>query len=191
MIATRKFSENLRKIDSIGYVYHQITGSKLPSNRQVLQVFFYNIRFVKLTAKLSAKLAIDAVKIFWQQARIPFREDHKCVQKLLNLYERWKNIQRTRAEKRSKAQKELARVYFETLDDLFDIATSDVLETIKIAEDRAFLQMQRQKGRPGCMAGVDMVLWNRDKRTQERKEKEDARKRRHEEISTQDGSLNI
>lgn len=190
IVTTRKTIENLKKIDLVGNVSHQIIGAKLPSNRQVLQVLFYNMRFVNLLAKISAKLAIDAVQIFWHQARIPIREGHKCVDKLLKLYEKWKNIQKTFPEKRSNAQKQAAETFLEHLDDLFDIATVDALDKIRIVEDRRFLEMQRQKGRPGCMAGVDMALWDREKKAQERKDKEAVRKRKHEEEkSTQAGKF--
>lgn len=63
---------------------------------------------------------------------------------------------------------------------------------MKIAEDKLFLEMQRKKGRPGCMAGVDMKLYEREKRAEVRKEKEDARKRKHEEeMSQQKGIVAI
>ena len=39
-------------------VKHQITGSKLPSNGQVLAVLFYNIHEVNLTVNESANLTI-------------------------------------------------------------------------------------------------------------------------------------
>lgn len=189
-VTTRKSVENLYKIDLVGNTCHQITGSKLPSNGQVLKVMFYNMRFVRLTAKESVKLAINAVQIFWHQARLPIREEHKITEKLLRLYDKWKNIQKTGPIKRSSAQKKIADEFVESLDDLFDIATSDALETIKIAEDKQFLEMQRQKGRPGSMAGIDMILYGREKRAQERREKEEARKRKYEEeLCRQAGNL--
>lgn len=189
-ITTRKSVENLHKIDLIGTTLHQITGAKLPSNRQVLQVMFYNMRFVKLNARQSAKLAIDAAEIFWHQARIPVREDHKSIEKLIKLYDKWKNIQKTPSRKRSIAQKQVADTFVECLDDLFDIAASDALETIKIQEDREFLEKQRQKGRPGCMIGVDLILYGREKRAQARREREEMLKRKHEEeMARQTGNL--
>lgn len=186
-VTTRKSVENVNKVDLVGNVSHQITGAKLPSNRQVLQVLFYNMRFVNLSAKQSAKLAIDAVQIFWHQTRIPIREEHKCVVKLIKLYETWKNIQKTVPEKRSNDQKQVAETFLEKLDELFDIATLDALDKIRIVEDRQFLIMQRQKGRPGYMAGVDVALWYRQKKAQEPKDKEAARKRKHEEDKSSQG----
>lgn len=90
-VSTRKSFESLQNIDMIGKISHQILGAKLPCNRQLLQVFFYSMRFVDrdkqmhAKAKNSAKLAIDAAKIFWHQARIPVQEDWKCVEKLIKL----------------------------------------------------------------------------------------------------------
>lgn len=159
-ISTRRSVENVENIEEIGKISHQIIGAKLPSNRQVIQVFFYNMRFVDRNkqpdakARNSAKLAIDAAKIFWHQARIPVRNDDKCIDKIIKLYNDWKHIRKTPPARRSEKQKENAESFKDTLDDLFDIASQNALEKIKIAEDKLFLEMQRKKGRPGCMAGV-------------------------------------
>ena len=44
------------------------------------------------------------------------------------------------------------------LDNLFDIAHADVLERMKIEEDKMFLHRQREPRRPGCLAGVDKKM---------------------------------
>lgn len=190
-ITTRK-TDQKQKIDLIGATSHQITGAKLPSNRQVLQVMFYNIRFVGLNARPGAKLAVNAAELYWHQARIPIREEQKSVDKLMKLYDKWKNIQKTVPGKRSNAQKQIVETFLSSLDDLFDIATANALETIKIEEDKTFLTMQRQIGRPGCMAGVDMKLYEKEKRSHERREREQAYKRKQEEqTSRQFGNLSL
>lgn len=82
----------------IGRTSHQIVGAKLPSNRQVLQVLFQNIRFVymyKGEVEVSAKLALQAVMLFWEQARIPTRRIDKCQEKLVELYNKWVVIKKT------------------------------------------------------------------------------------------------
>lgn len=124
-VITRKSIENLHSIDLIGNTSHQIVGAKLPSIRQVLQVMFFNMRFVHLKAREAAKLAIDSAKIFWQQARLPIRTDQRIIDQLLRIYEDWKAIQKKPAEKRSTAQKKSADTLVESLDDLFDMATSN------------------------------------------------------------------
>lgn len=55
------------------------------------------------------------------------------------------------------------------LDNLFDIAHVDVLDRMKIEEDKIFLQRQREQGRPGCLAGVDKKLAEKEERTRQRK----------------------
>lgn len=75
-------SINLRsqnEIYLVGNITNQIVGSKLPLNRQTLSVLFYNLRHVKLNLHESAKLVIDEVSLFWHKARIPIRENHRCV----------------------------------------------------------------------------------------------------------------
>ena len=68
----------------VGYISNQIVGAKLPSNWQVLRIFFYNVRVVKLTTKESAILVIQEVSIFWQKAQIPTKRPDHCVERLLN-----------------------------------------------------------------------------------------------------------
>lgn len=66
----------------VGNVSNQITGGKLPFNRQLLLVFFYSLRVVKLNVRESAYLAIKETLIFWEKARIPVRDTQHCVAKL-------------------------------------------------------------------------------------------------------------
>lgn len=181
---TRKADEKLRKIAMIGDVAHQIVGAKLPSNRQVLQVFFYNMRFVKLDAKESARLSIEAALIFWQQARIPTPVPHRCAAKLLKMYENWKYFQKMNVEKMGSAMKQKHDEFISNLDNLFDIAHTDALSMMRIEEDKEFLKQQRMNGRPGSMLGIDQNLAAKESRSQLRKQQEKARKLKHAEASS-------
>lgn len=124
---TRQADENKRNVALVGQVSHQIVGAKLPSNRQVLEVIFYNMRYVKLSAKESARLAIDAVSIFWQQARIPMRESHKCSSKLLKMHEEWNYLKKIKPDKMFAPMKKRYDEFVNNLDNLFDIAHADAL----------------------------------------------------------------
>ena len=53
----------------IGHMSHQITGSKLKSNCQVLRSLFYNIRQVKLNTREAARLTIRKLKFFGRKLR--------------------------------------------------------------------------------------------------------------------------
>lgn len=168
MASKRKLRTN---IYLIGSETSQIYGSKLPSNRQVLQVFFYNIRCVNLTVRESARLAIEETVIFWQKARIPVREPQHCICKLEDIYKKWRMLQKN-SNRKTDVQRNKENAFTDTLDDLFDIAHANALSTIKIAEDREFLTAQRQKGRPGYLAGVDRKLAEMEQRRLERLERE-------------------
>lgn len=184
-VTTRKSDEKLRTIAIIGNVSHQILGAKLPSTRQVLEVFFHNMRFVMPkgtgTAKDSAKLTMNAVMIFWQQARIPTRRYDHCVDMLLALYEQWKRLQKRNLNQMSSKMKEEYDKFVDVLDDIFDIAEAKIgqEDTLSNKEDANFLKLQRQKGRPGSMIGVDKKLADKEERSQQRKRQEEARKLKH------------
>lgn len=76
-------TRNADRIYLLGHDECQIIGSKLPSNGQVLRVLFYNVRKVKLDLRPSAAIAIKEVEVFWDKARIPIRETHHSIDKLL------------------------------------------------------------------------------------------------------------
>ena len=81
-----------------------------------------------------------------------------------------KNLCRTTGK-----EKEKRELFVETLDDLFDIAHSDAMGLMKIEEDK-FLLLQRQKGQPGSMLGVDQK--QKEERALKRSEMQTARKER-------------
>lgn len=181
---TRRANEKVRVIKLVGNVCHQILGAKLPSIRQVLQVFFYNMRYVKLAARESAALAIDAALIFWNQARIPTRDHPRCIDSLLKIYNEWKKHQKRNVYKMSDEIKLKYDSFVGNLDNLFDIAHADAMIMIRNDEDKAFLDKQRQTGRPGSMLGVDQNLAEREERSRLRREEAELRKLKHAQAST-------
>lgn len=167
------------KIFLIENMKHQIVGAKLPSNRQVLQVFFYNKRFIGLDIKSSARLVVDEVLVFWEKARIPVSATWYCAQKLEKLYERWKAIKKN-SSRRNTLQTDKENEFVDILDDLFDVAASDALTVMKNNDDREFLLAQRKKGRDGCLIGVDQIGQNKEHKKQERIEAEEKRRKKAE-----------
>lgn len=161
----------------VGFEEAQILGAKLPTNRQVFKTFFYILHEVKLSKNESAKLAIRETIIFWEKARIQTRREDKCVEKLVNLYERWRVLQKS--EKRtSETEKSKREKFSDELDMLFDIAHENVLDKLSI-DDKEFLSNQRGKSHEGCILGVDEKSTRKEKRRAERLEKESARKRKY------------
>lgn len=169
---------NKKNIFLVGEINHQITGAKLPSNRQVLSVLFFNIREVKLTVNESANLVIRECIIFWEKARIPTRAVPNCVKKLVDLYHVWRELQKN-CKKTQDVYKHREEKFQKDLDNLFDIAHAEALQRIKIEEDKIFLQKQREPGRPGCLAGVDKKLAEKEERVRQRKLGEEEKRLKH------------
>jgi len=63
----------------IEYSLNQIVGSKLPSNKQILSVLFFNMQEVKLNSHHIAILVIQETIIFWQRAHILTRTEQKFI----------------------------------------------------------------------------------------------------------------
>lgn len=137
------------------------------------------MRYVNLAKREAAKLAIDSALVFWQQARLQTRASDKCVDKLINMYEEYREHQKINLNTCSAAKKQKYDDFIAYLDNLFDIAHANVMQLTKNEEDKAFLQLQRQNGRPGSMLGVDKKLDDKEKRSQLRKEQESARRLKH------------
>lgn len=112
---------------------------------------------------------------FWQRANIPTQYTARAIDKLEKLYREWENIQKG-SRRNTETQKEKENVFRNKLDDLFDIAHANALEQMTIHEDKEFLQMQRQKGRPGVM----IRIWPKKRN-----------ERRFEQIKMNDGKVKV
>lgn len=172
----------------VGVMKNQITGSKLPSKRDILSVLFYNMRIVKLTLHDSASLVFDECQIFWIKARIPIQDRSNCVTKIKKLYDEWRKLDKNK-NRSTDTQKSLMNTFEDNLNDLFDIAHSNALNTIKIHEDKLFLIKQREKGRHGCMMGKDSKLTGLEFRKLSLEQQKARQKEKHEIASKSTGSL--
>lgn len=143
---------NTKRIYLVGDVNHQIKGAKLPSNRQVLAVFFFNMREVKLTVSESANLVIRECTIFWEKARIPTKSLPNSVKKLINLYQAWRELQKN-STKTQEVYKRREADFQDDLDNIFDIAHADALQKIKIEEDRVFFTASERARTTGLLSG--------------------------------------
>lgn len=161
----------------IGQPCSNIAGAKLPSRQQVLRMYFYGTGVRKISADESGSLVTDTVMVFWRQAFIPTKQRKNVKIKVNSLVAEWLALQKNTL-RGGETQRKKEAEFVEKLDDLFDIAHANVLEMVTNQEDIAFLQLQREKGRQGCMAGVDKILATKQKRQAERKGLEDKRRKR-------------
>lgn len=167
----RHFREN---IYLIGHTSYQLVGYKLPSNKEVLKVLFYNLRE-------SARLVIDEVLIFWHKARIPTREIYHCIPKLKALYDEWRNLQKY-SSRRTETQIKKENEFKKNSGDIFDIAHSNPMDMMNNELDKQFLTCQRQNGRPGVR--IDRTSYRKKKNKNLQLEKIEKRKKNvaHNEI---------
>ncbi|KAL4148952.1 hypothetical protein QTP88_003082 [Uroleucon formosanum] len=116
----------------------------------MFSVFFYNMRTVNLVTRESAALAVRECCIIWERARILIRAVQHCIDKLINLYNEWRNLQK-KSKKVGESYRLKENDFKNKSNLLFDIAHSDALKLIKIDVDRQFSLNQRLPGRPGCL----------------------------------------
>lgn len=152
----------------IGKCKNEILGAKLPSVKQVLQFFFYKMRMENYSLKSSAKLTIAVVSDFWKRANIPIMSEQNSIKALERIYEKWRNLQKNAKSKYEKHRKNEEEFVDHIENYIFDIATSDALAVMKIQQDKDFLVLQRQRGRPGSMSGVDVKMVEKQKRKEKR-----------------------
>ncbi|KAK2708513.1 hypothetical protein QYM36_014199, partial [Artemia franciscana] len=147
----------------IGSSVSELRGSNLPSLRMALGFFLHLHLELNETIRHSSAAAVTELAKFWRKARIPMRDHQNCQTKLEQAFEEWRLLKKNKVRKSSTQQAREA-AFVSRLEDLFDIAHADALNTMSIQEDKDFLLAQREKGRRGSMVGVDETLACKEKR---------------------------
>jgi len=108
-------------IKLIGYVDEKICGMKLPTSRQVLSLFFHKHKSENMTVRESARFAVREVSKMWDMARIPTTIERNAIERLENLFHRWKKLLKNE-KRQTKTQRANEITFEEEIDKLFDIA---------------------------------------------------------------------
>lgn len=95
------------------------------------------------------------------------------------MHDEWHIIRKKKIEEMTVAMKKRYDAFVNNLDNLFDIAHANAVKMMRNDEDIAFLEKQRENGRPGSMIGIDQKLAAKEERSRLRKEKEDSRQLKH------------
>lgn len=119
----------------LGEPTETISGNKLPTNKQVLQLLFYQTKEAKKTLPASCQFVIGEVTKFWYRAGIEIQIVARCMKKVEKLYNKYKSLQKN-------PNPTTEREFSEFLETLFDIAHENVQD---IADNEAlkFLSDQR------------------------------------------------
>ena len=135
-------TRNSTDIWLIGPVSEEIRGNKPPTYHQVLSAFFHQHKILAKTVRDSSRFAVRDVLRLWSMARIPTTLVRNAIGKLEDMFYRWKKLKKD-MHRRTETQIANESTMIGDLEKLFDIAHTDAVSMITIAEDRFFLDDQR------------------------------------------------
>uniref|UniRef100_A0A2S2PCY9 Uncharacterized protein n=1 Tax=Schizaphis graminum TaxID=13262 RepID=A0A2S2PCY9_SCHGA len=180
-----------RGIWLIGGTLESITGSKLPSKKQMLHRFFHLHKYEKKSIQSSATITTREISAFWEKAKIPTQKECHVIEKIKKIHCKWQSIKKS-ASRRTSKQLEAESVFVSDFDNLFDIAHKDALTLISIKEDKEFLLAQREKGRRGSMGPIDTKLSKKEERTKQRQLQNELKiKKETERLKKDEQMLNV
>lgn len=125
-------------------------GRKLPSVLEAMSVYLYHETNLMLQRKESLAITIDKVREKWLQAGIPTCGKDYAINKLSNLVDQVKSLQKSSKRKRSNTQKQKELNFNHKLKNLFDIAKFKDEKFIN-DDQKLFLAGQRSKSRFGLI----------------------------------------
>ena len=70
----------------VGPCKQELTGSKLPSQKEVLAVFMHHHKIDNKPTKECAALLAKEVMVFWEKARIPSQQNDHVAEKVKKLF---------------------------------------------------------------------------------------------------------
>jgi hypothetical protein len=147
-----------------------INGAKLPSIGDVLRLYITKLKSSK-NKHQAAVSVIAEIQLFWDKAKIPMRRSDHAVVQLEELVQKWERLKKNKA-RRTNTQIANEETFTATFNDLFDVAHQNALEMLKVEEDKHFLLAQREKGRRGVMAGVDVSLTRKEEAKRVKQERQ-------------------
>ncbi|XP_044579240.1 uncharacterized protein LOC123261589 [Cotesia glomerata] len=110
-----------KEIHLIGKPMQKISERKLPTVKEVMSVFFYQLKVLKCSIKQSAKNATDQVIELWKNNQIPTSGSTNVIQKILRYHNRWLKLQKSFVRKKSSAQNKNVIIFQNEIKALFDI----------------------------------------------------------------------
>ncbi|XP_057331332.1 uncharacterized protein LOC130671453 isoform X1 [Microplitis mediator] len=139
-----KVSKN-RHIYLVGLQSSAFSTRKLPSQRQVLSVFFYHLHSLKKSARESTRDVLNDVYEIWSLTGIPTVKRQNAVLKIKKLYDELASIKKSKS-RNTQTQKLREILYSQKLDKIFDIALKKNFDQLTETQ-KEFLLNQRSEHR--------------------------------------------
>ena len=115
----------------IGQLCESLTGSKLPTTRQVLQYILCLKEIASSNTPINVfiKQAVEEVLPFWNMAGIKTIQQQNAEKKLQNIWQNWMNLKKykNRQTKKNQSEEKLT----DLTDNLWDIGASDAIAAIQ------------------------------------------------------------
>ena len=174
----RKISRSSTDYYLVGYSSESISGSKLPTLRQVLRYALYLKEISSHTVETSSIIqhTVEEVTAFWMIAGIKTILKHNAISNLTKIWKNWMALKKNRGRKTDPGEKR--KMFVKSLDKLWDIGASDAIEIIKNnrflsaakkEEDLKFYEDQ-QGERIAMMSGRDKVFMHKIKQKMSRQQ---------------------
>jgi len=162
----------------------EITGSKLPTNSQILRCYMFHQHeglTLNRTRHENAKIVLKQIIPFYNKANIPTITEKKACEKIISLFQKNAKLRELPVNRRSSssAQAKLKETEIE-LSKTFPIWARDAEKIMKNKEDLEFLQSMKMD-RVASFGSHDRKLASQLKRKEARTKKQEERRMRAEE----------
>ncbi|KAK0174471.1 hypothetical protein PV327_010236 [Microctonus hyperodae] len=111
-----------------GFETNKYSNKKLPTYREVMNVFMYKHRELKMTIRQSSTEVARELKDIWSKFLISSCRREQIIKKIETFYKEYMNLKTNRKRKKSKAQCEKVNKFTRKLDQLFDITDNKKYE---------------------------------------------------------------
>ena len=156
-----------------------ITGSRLPTFKQILICFIYHLQVGENNTTYSAARKVYELTIpFYLKGGIPMLADKTCCQKIEKLWQENRKLRKIPETKRS-LPSVLVKLeeYKKDIDKTFSLWNAKAESLVKNVDDLKFLQSMKTD-RAATFGGFDQVLKEFHQRVDKRREDEARRKKK-------------
>jgi hypothetical protein len=152
------FLVKMTKIFLFGSTLPELTGSRLPTQGELLRHTLYFTQILSLGISEALDASLKNASIFWEKAGLEIKTRHYCKAHLKSFYDRWKGLQKTNAKNREKPvfQKNV-NVFLNEMQEGFDMAGKVLQAKLerKDPEAKKYLDDQLQGERKYRLEGKD------------------------------------
>ncbi|XP_044593839.1 uncharacterized protein LOC123271268 [Cotesia glomerata] len=129
----------------VGFQSSALNKRKLPSQRQVLSVFFYNLNFLKQSVRESARNVLNEVNDIWSLTGIPVIKSCNAISKIVRLHNEWILLKKNKS-RNTQTQKSKEKRFSLKLDQIFDLALQKSFNQLTETQ-KEFLSNERRAHR--------------------------------------------